>query len=326
MMSASSRSSNSFTTSRADCGADGSMRMSSGASTAYENPRSGRSICMLETPRSRRTASASTPFSASWLSTMAKSPRKKRDCCGSSRRTRSKYARASGSRSIAIRRPRPASSDASRREWPPAPKVASTTVAPGWTARSSRTSSASTGTWSVLLRCNALGNKLHAPFHLSQLLPPAGAVPDLHVVPQPRDDDLAPEARVLGERRRHDHAPLLVELGLARPGEDETAHLPSLLREGTEALQAGRDKRIPVLARVHDQAPVHAPRHDHPVGQRLAKLGREGESILVIEGVLVFAEKHETALRSSPTLAHSKPQSTTWQPPRPKETQWTPSS
>ena len=41
------------------------MRMSSGASVAYENPRSGRSTCIDESPRSRSTASARTPFAAS---------------------------------------------------------------------------------------------------------------------------------------------------------------------------------------------------------------------------------------------------------------------
>src|SRR6266576_1559552 len=45
-MSASSRSSPSFTSSRAENVALGSMRMSSGASTAYEKPRSGRSSCI----------------------------------------------------------------------------------------------------------------------------------------------------------------------------------------------------------------------------------------------------------------------------------------
>ena len=41
------------------------MRMSSGASTEYEKPRSGRSSCIDETPRSSRIASARTPLSAS---------------------------------------------------------------------------------------------------------------------------------------------------------------------------------------------------------------------------------------------------------------------
>jgi hypothetical protein len=66
------------------------MRMSSGASTAYEKPRSGLSICMLETPRSSRIASASTPLSASCPSTMEKSPRRKRDCTRALRWKRSK--------------------------------------------------------------------------------------------------------------------------------------------------------------------------------------------------------------------------------------------
>ena len=39
--------------------------MSSGASTAYEKPRSGRSSCIDETPRSSRITSACTPFAAS---------------------------------------------------------------------------------------------------------------------------------------------------------------------------------------------------------------------------------------------------------------------
>ncbi len=54
------------------------MRMSSGASAAYEKPRSGRSSCMLETPRSSRIASASTPFDASCCRTVAKLPRSRR--------------------------------------------------------------------------------------------------------------------------------------------------------------------------------------------------------------------------------------------------------
>src|SRR4029079_15400608 len=97
---------------------------------------------------------------------------------------------------MAMKRPLPWRSAASTRAWPPAPKVASTTVSPGLTARSSRTSSARTGTSTVLLRCKALGNKLPAPFDLFDLLFPGGAIPDLHVVPHTGDDDLAAEACV----------------------------------------------------------------------------------------------------------------------------------
>jgi hypothetical protein len=112
------------------------------------------------------------------------------------------------------------------------------------------------------------------------------------VVTKPGDDDLTSEARVLGKRGRHHHTPLLVELGLGRACEDEAAHLPGLFRERAEALHASSDELVPVRARVHDKASVHAPRHDHLVGQRLAKLRREREPVLVIDGVVVLAKKH----------------------------------
>ena len=57
---ASSRSSQVSTSSAAEGSEEGSIRMSSGASVAYENPRSGRSTCIDETPRSSRIASAVT--------------------------------------------------------------------------------------------------------------------------------------------------------------------------------------------------------------------------------------------------------------------------
>src|SRR3972149_7625068 len=99
------------------------------------------------------------------------------------------------------RPPRPAASSAA---WPPAPKVASTTVSPGSTARSARTSSVRTGTWSVAFLCEAFGNKFSTPFDLFELLAPDGAVPDLHVVAPAGNDDLPLELCVLDERGR-DH-------------------------------------------------------------------------------------------------------------------------
>src|SRR6187200_1291477 len=107
-----------------------------------------------------------------------------------------------------MKRPLPCRSAARTRACPPAPNVASTTVSPGRTASSSRTSSARTGTWSVLLRCKALGNKLHTPFHFFDLLFPGGAVPDLDVVAHTGDDDLTTEARVSEQGRRHHHPAL----------------------------------------------------------------------------------------------------------------------
>src|SRR6187431_2792840 len=130
---------------------------------------------------------------------------------------RSKYGRTVGSRSIAISFPRPWRSAASSREWPPAPKVASTTVSPGCTSSSPRTSSASTGTWSAASVRKTFGNISRAPFDRAQLGRPRGAVPDLDVVVHSRDDHVLADARVLRERERDDHPPLLVELGDGRP-------------------------------------------------------------------------------------------------------------
>src|SRR4051812_16291436 len=190
------------------------MRMSSGASVAYEKPRSGRSICILETPRSSRIASARAPSWASWRSTIENSPRRSRVWTPAWRRKLSKYGRTDGSRSTAIRRPCPCSSPASSAAWPPAPNVASTTVSPGCTSSSSRTSSPRTGTWSVVSGCKAFGNMLRAPFDGLQLLAPRGAVPDLEVVVDAGDDDLAREARGADQGRRQHHPALLVEVDL----------------------------------------------------------------------------------------------------------------
>src|SRR5204863_2450028 len=48
----------------------------------------------------------------------------------------------------------------------------------GCTARSSRTSSGRTGTWSVALVCKTFGNIFRTPFDFGQFFAPGGAVPD----------------------------------------------------------------------------------------------------------------------------------------------------
>src|SRR5436190_10528788 len=114
---------------------------------------------------------------------------------------------------------------------PPAPKVASTTVSPGRTARHSRTSSARTGTWSASLGCKTFGNILSTPFDLGELALPGSAVPDLEVVVDPGDDDVAAELRVLEQRGRDAHPPLLVRRRLAGAREEMTVHLAAFLAQ-----------------------------------------------------------------------------------------------
>src|SRR5918994_4005372 len=309
-MSASSCSEASLTSSRADRSAEGSMRMSSGASVAYENPRSGRSICMLDTPRSSRIASASTSLSASWRRTTPKSPRRNRVWTCARRRSRSKYGRTLGSRSTAINLPRPWRSDASKDECPPAPNVASMTVLPGCTASASRTSCASTGTWSVSFGCKTLGNMLRAPFDFFELLAPGGAIPDLEVVVDARDDDLPAEPGRLDQRGR-DHDPaLLVGVRLGGRGEEMPLHQAALLAEQVELGEPRLDEPLPPLTREQVEAAVEAARDHASVRELLADPGRKREPVLVIDRVSVFAEKHAGAVSLSPlrpTLNHTSP-------------------
>src|SRR4051812_10623742 len=249
-MRVSSRSLALLTMSAALSSAFGSMRMSSGASCRYVKPRSGRSSCMLETPRSSRIASALRSLSASWPSTTDASPRRKRAWTPAWRLKRSKYGRTVGSRSTAMKRPRPRSSAASTAPWPPAPKVASTTVSPGWTSRRSRTSSARTGTWSAPLSCKTFGNMLRAPFELVALLSPGLAIPDLEPVPDAGDDDIARELRVRDQRRRDHHPPLLVDICLDRCRVEVALHLARFPAERVELAELAIDHELPLNGRV----------------------------------------------------------------------------
>src|SRR3954469_14132075 len=250
------------------------MRMSSGASAAYEKPRSGRSICMLETPRSSRTASAERPLPASCSRTVAKWPWSRRAWTPARRRKDSREAPALASRAIATTRPAPPRSAASSDAWPPAPKVASTTVSPGCTARSRRTSPASTGTGSVVSGCKTFGNMLGAPFDLGQVLPPGGAVPDLEVVVHAGDHDVAAQSGVLDQRGRN-HAPaLLVGLGLGHTRVEEPPQLADLLAERVERGETGTDRLLPLVDRKRVEAAVEPARDDEAAREGLSKLGR----------------------------------------------------
>src|SRR3954454_4309792 len=291
------------------------MRMSSGAATEYEKPRSGKSSCIDETPRSSRTASTRTSFAASCGSTTAKSPRSRRVCTPGKRfAERSKEIFAGGSRSTAIALPLLCRSAASSAECPPAPKVASSTVSPGRTPSDSRTSAARTGTWSVAFGCKTFGNMLRTPFDLCKLAAPGVAIPDLEVVVDTRDDDVAAELRVLQQRGRQADPPLLVELALCCAGEEEALHPAALLAQRVERCQTALDEMIPVLTRVREETSVHAAGHDDAAFERLPKAGRQGEPVLVVDRVLMFTEKHRWGGPLLTTFPHDKPRSPTCPP------------
>ena len=95
---------------------------------------------------------------------------------------------------------------------------------------------------------------------------------------------------MLDEGRREHDAPLFVELRLGRAREHEPAHLPGLPAERVEALEPRAHEVVPVAAREDEEAAVHPARDHDAAPECLAKLGRQRESVLVIEGVVVLAE------------------------------------
>src|SRR4029078_3769703 len=176
---------------------------------------------------------------------------------------------------------------------PPAPKVASTTVSPGRTARHSRTSAARTGTWSASLGCKTFGNILSTPFDLGELALPGRAVPDLEAVVDPGDDDVAAELRVLEQRGRDAHPPLLVRRRLAGAGIEVAMHPPPLLAQRRQSGESRVAVVRPAVRRPGPETAVEAARHDDAVLERPAEFRRKREPVLVVDRMLVLAQEHQ---------------------------------
>jgi hypothetical protein len=87
-------------------------------------------------------------------------------------------------------------------------------------------------------------------------------------------------------------AALLVELGLRGTGEEEALHPAALLAQRVERGEARLDEPVPVGAGVGEEAAVHAAGHDDPVAEPMPEAGRQREPVLVVEGVVEFAEEH----------------------------------
>src|SRR5207248_2080134 len=128
------------------------------------------------------------------------------------------------------------------------------------------------------------GNMLRTPFDGLQLLAPRGAVPDLQMVVDAGDDDLAAELRVLRERRRHHDPPLPVRLELRRRREEVALHHPVIAAERVERSEPPLDEFVPLLPRVDEEAPVHAARDDAAAGKGFPEPGWKGEAVLLIDG------------------------------------------
>ena len=304
--------------------------MSSGASVAYEKPRSGRSICIDETPRSSRIASALTSFAASCVSTIEKSPRRKRTSTpvgglevvevrlhGRVAVDRDELARAvevlgeqtgvpagaegrvddrlAGLRRRGARGPRPRAPGCGQpRSW--ARRWATSLALP-----------------STPFCCSV---------HASRLQTSRWSKTPAMTTSRPRP----PASRSgWGTRTR----PCLSMAVVLRPGEEEPAELAGLGSERIEVREPLLDEGIPACAGKDVDVGVEPLGDDDAVGEELAKPGRQGEPSLLVDRVLVGAVEHRPPVRSStgvsstglssigvpvlPTEPHNRPLSPTLQ-------------
>src|SRR5436190_15561518 len=145
--------------------------------------------------------------------------RMKRVSHATSRAKPSKRSSAAGSRSMQMSVPLGPIRSATRRAWPPSPKVQSIAISPGCGSSRSISSPARTGTWvRVMSRrmAKALRDLDDVAIQLLLVRLPAGPVPHLDVVEVADHNHVLPDARVLEQRLAEGHAAGRVEVDVPR--------------------------------------------------------------------------------------------------------------
>src|SRR5262249_6597823 len=105
-------------------------------------------------------------------------------------------------------------------------------------------------------------------------------------------DDLFADARDLEQPPRNHHAALFVELGLGRVREVPALDPARFLAERIQRGESRLDVSIPILTTEGPETTLEPARDDEPRGEGFAKLGGKGETVLVIERVVVRPEEH----------------------------------
>src|SRR5215213_6015455 len=193
--------------------------------------------------------------------------RRKRASQGASRASSSKRSSAAGSRSMQMSVPAGPSRSASRRAWPPAPKVQSTTVSPGAGAVRSISSPASTGTCVRVMSRRMAKALRHLPdLRVERLLLalPALAAPDLEVVAHPHHDDLLLDPRVGHQRRGQGDPAGAVELDLERVALVEARELAVLRAHRVQPRERALDDRLVAAGRPDGHAGLRVLGENHP--------------------------------------------------------------
>src|SRR6266436_4638174 len=304
-MRASSRSGHWFTISAALGSLPASTRISSGASTRKLKPRAGSSSWRELTPRSSSTASApSHPSSASTAASSLK--RAWRRTTRSPGRRSAARARAARSRSSPRSR---APGAAARRAaaWPPRPPKRSPPSP--LTSTSARARRRLMLTESLALQpelvqeVRVVLEELLLVVAVDLMIDVLG--PDAELVGRTDEHHLAPDARVLAQRGRDQHAPLRVELHVLG-GADVVGFEGRQL--AVEALLGGDLLLEPLPPRegVHVEARTSAASElgDHEAlvlepGEHLSKAGRDGDPPLVVHQVLMGTAEHSVPYSAS---------------------------
>src|SRR5918992_2556960 len=220
--------------------------------------------------------------------------RRKRVSQATSAASSSKWRWAAGSRSMQTSVPPGPSRSATRRAWPPAPKVQSIAVSPAAGAVRSISSPASTGTCTRLMSRRIAKALRHLPdlgVEGLLLLLPALARPDLEVVPHADHHDVPLDARVRDEGRRQRHAAAGVEVHLERVALEEARRLAVLRPHRVQAAQRALDDRLVGLRGPDRHAGLGRLGENGPRGEGGAEPGRDAEPVLRVQRVLEVASE-----------------------------------
>ena len=128
------------------------------------------------------------------------------------------------------------------------------------------------------------------------------------------DDDVPAEPRVLDEQRPgSSRGPACRARPRSRPEKKKRCmRRPSWL-SGSSAASRDSTRRSQSSRRISVEAAVHPAREHDAVRERRPELGRKREPVLVVDRVLVFAEKHVWGREGDSTFPHFKPLTPTTQ-------------
>src|SRR4051812_26201702 len=228
--------------------------------------------------------------------------RRKRVSQATSREKASKRSSAAGSRSTQMSVPSGPIRSATRRAWPPSPKVQSTAISPGRGSSTSISSPARTGTCARVMSrrmAKALRDSHDLAIQRLLVLQPALAIPDLDVVEVADHDDLLRDARMAQQRRVECHPAGRVELDVPRVAREVAGELPTLAADrvqvGEEALGPGLERR----RRPDRHAGLERLCQNHSVREGGSESGWDVEPVLGVEREVELPAKGQRTLRKS---------------------------